>query len=164
MEKLWEFPKGSPESDELEVLVTFIELFEKKHFPIDFPDPIEAIKFRLEQMGKDPLALIGVIGPWNRVYEVMRGDRRLSLNMIRNLYDTFGIPAEVLIQPVLKRYKSGRPLKGVRFDRRSISSIRPSGYKPSDECLKKLMAKIGWTIPKKSSGKHSHRNSANRSD
>src|ERR1700732_2359941 len=94
VEQLGSAPKGSPESDELDVLVTLIEAYEDQHYPMDLPDPIEAIKFRLEQEGKDLRSLIGVIGQRTRVYEVMRGDRPLSLNMIRSLHDTFGIPAE----------------------------------------------------------------------
>jgi HTH-type transcriptional regulator/antitoxin HigA len=99
VEGIWGAPKGSLEGDELEILVTLIEAYERKHYPIDFPDPIAAIKFRLEQQGKDVGALIGVIGRRTRVYEVMRGDRPLSLNMIRKLHQRLDIPAEVLIQP-----------------------------------------------------------------
>ncbi len=99
VEELWDSPEGSAESDELEILTTLIEAYERDHYPIDLPDPIEAIKFRLEQKGKDSRALIGVIGQRTRVYEVMRGKRPLSLNMIRNLHEKFDIAAEVLIQP-----------------------------------------------------------------
>ncbi len=67
---------------------------------------MEAIKFRLEQEGKDSRALIGVIGQRTRVYEVLRGKRSLSLNMIRELHDKFGIPANVLIQPGRKTRKT----------------------------------------------------------
>jgi HTH-type transcriptional regulator / antitoxin HigA len=101
VEELWGAPKGSLKGDELDVLATLIEAYENKHYPIDLPDPIEAIKFRLEQQGKDLRALIGVIGQRTRVYEVMRGDRRLSLSMIRNLHEKLGIPAEVLIRPAV---------------------------------------------------------------
>jgi len=80
---------------------------EREHYPIDLPDPIEAIKFRLEQVGKDSRALIGVVGQRTRVYEVMRRKRPLSLNMIRNLHEKFGIPAEVLIQPTRRNHKVG---------------------------------------------------------
>src|ERR1700680_2067273 len=79
-EQLWSDPKVSAESDELDVLVTLIEAYEDQHYPMDLPDPIEAIKFRLEQEGKDLRSLIGVIGQRTRVYEIMRGDRPLSLN------------------------------------------------------------------------------------
>src|SRR5205807_4269751 len=99
VEELWDSREGSPESDELEILATLIEAYEREHYPIDMPDPVEAIKFRLEQEGKDSRALIGVIGQRTRVYEVLRGKRSLSLNMIRELHDKFGIPASVLIQP-----------------------------------------------------------------
>jgi len=103
VESLWKSPEGSAESDELDVLATLIEAYEREHFPIDLPDPVEAIKFRLEQEGKDSRALIGVIGQRTRVYEVLRGKRPLSLNMIRALHDKLGIPASVLIQPARRR-------------------------------------------------------------
>jgi HTH-type transcriptional regulator/antitoxin HigA len=106
VESLWQSPEGSAESDELDVLATLIEAYEHGHYPMDLPDPVEAIKFRLEQEGKDSRALIGVIGQRTRVYEVLRGKRSLSLNMIRELHDKFGIPANVLIQPASKMRKS----------------------------------------------------------
>ncbi len=99
IEQVWGAPQGSPKGDELDVLVTLVEAYERTQHPIDTPDPIEAIKFRLEQQGKDYRELIGIIGQRTRVYEVMRGDRPLSLNMIRKLHDKLDIPAEVLIQP-----------------------------------------------------------------
>jgi HTH-type transcriptional regulator/antitoxin HigA len=105
VESLWKSPQGSPESDELDVLATLLEAYERDHYPMDLPDPVEAIKFRLEQEGKDSRALIGVIGQRTRVYEVLRGKRSLSLNMIRQLHDKFGIPANVLIQPGSKTRK-----------------------------------------------------------
>ena len=105
VEELWNSPEGSAESDELDILATLIEAYEREHYPIEFPDPIEAIKFRLEQKGKNSSALIGVIGQRTRVYEVMQGKRPLSLNMIRNLYEKFDIPAEVLIQPARRKRK-----------------------------------------------------------
>lgn len=112
IEELWDDEPGTKEGDLLDVLVALVESYEREHFPIDLPDPIEAIKFRLEQMGKDYRALVGVIGQRTRVYEVMRRDRPLSLGMIRNLHRKFGIPAEVLIQ-------TGRPRK-----KRSSASAR----------------------------------------
>jgi HTH-type transcriptional regulator/antitoxin HigA len=102
IEAAWAAVPGTPEGDELEVLVTLAEAYERQHYPIDLPDPVEAIKFRLEQEGKDYRALIGVIGQRTRVYEVMRGARPLSLNMIRKLHSQLEIPAEVLIQPSRK--------------------------------------------------------------
>jgi HTH-type transcriptional regulator/antitoxin HigA len=98
IEALWGAPSETPQGEELDVWVTLAEVYERAHYPIDQPDPIEAIKFRLEQTGKDFQALVGVIGQRTRVYEVMRGARPLSLNMIRNLHRKLEIPAEVLIQ------------------------------------------------------------------
>ena len=100
VERLMESKPGTAEEDRLDVLATLVEAYESKHFPIDPPDPIEAIRFRLEQHGLDTRALVGVIGGRGRVYEVMQGKRALSLEMIRRLHERFGIPAEVLIRPV----------------------------------------------------------------
>ena len=118
IEALWGAPPGTPRGDELEVLITLAEAYERRHFPIDLPDPVEAIKFRLEQDGKDYRALIGVIGQRSRVYEVMRRARPLSLNMIRKLHSQLEIPAEVLIQPnrkpVHRTLRASRPTKRSR--------------------------------------------------
>src|SRR5580698_6142583 len=100
IEALWSAAHGTRDGDELDILITLTEAYEREHFPVDLPDPIEAIKFRLEQEGKDYRALIGVIGQRTRVYEVLRRPRPLSLNMIRKLHSQLEIPAEVLIQPV----------------------------------------------------------------
>src|SRR5260370_22592469 len=122
VESLWKSPEGSGESDELDVLATVIEVYERDHYPVVLPDPVEAIKFRLEQEGKDSRALIGVIGQRTRVYEVLRGKRSLSLNMIRGLHDKFGIPANVLIQPARKTRKpaarrASRPLTSATLNK-----------------------------------------------
>jgi len=121
VEELWDALEGSAESDELAVLATLVEAYEREHYPIDLPDPIEAIKFRLEQSGDDSRTLIGVIGQRTRVYEVMRGKRPLSLNMIRNLHERFDIPAEVLIQPARRARK-------VAVQRRSLRRKRGAGH------------------------------------
>src|ERR1700687_2642809 len=105
VESLWKSPEGSAESDELDVLATLIEAYEREHYPIELPDPIEAIKFRVEQKGKDSSALIGVIGLRNGIHEGMQGKRPLAWNMIRNLHENFDIPAEVLIQPARRKRK-----------------------------------------------------------
>ncbi len=115
IEALWGAPLATPEGDELEILVTLAEAYERQHHPLDLPDPVEAIKFRLEQQGKDYRALIGIIGQRTRVYEVMRGARPLSLNMIRRLHRDLQIPAEVLIQPA--RESARRVARRVRVPR-----------------------------------------------
>jgi HTH-type transcriptional regulator/antitoxin HigA len=103
IEHLWGAKHATPDGDRLDVLATLVEAYEQKHFPIDPPDPIEAIRFRLEQQGLDPRALVGIIGGRSRVYEVMERKRALSLEMIRRLHQQFGIPAEVLIRPTRRR-------------------------------------------------------------
>jgi HTH-type transcriptional regulator/antitoxin HigA len=106
IERLWGADEGTSAGDRLEVLTTLVEAYEQAHFPMDAPDPIEAIKFRLEQQGADKKTLIGVIGNRTRVYEVLRRDRALSLSMIRRLNQRLNIPAEVLIRPVRKRKRT----------------------------------------------------------
>jgi HTH-type transcriptional regulator / antitoxin HigA len=115
IEALWGAAPGTPEGDELDVLVTLAEAYERQNYPITLPDPVEAIKFRLEQEGKDYRALIGVIGQRTRVYEVMRRARPLSLNMIRKLHSQLAIPAEVLIQPARKPAR--KPSRASRANR-----------------------------------------------
>jgi HTH-type transcriptional regulator/antitoxin HigA len=105
IERLWGAEDGTPDGDRLDILSTLVEAYEEAHFPIDFPDPIEAIKFRLEQQGEDKSAIVGVVGNRTRVYEVLRRDRALSLEMIRRIHQSFGIPAEILIQPIRVRRK-----------------------------------------------------------
>jgi HTH-type transcriptional regulator/antitoxin HigA len=100
VERLMDAKAGTAEEDRLDVLATLVDAYESEHFPIDPPDPIEAIRFRLEQQGLDTGALVGVIGRRSRVYEVMHRKRALSLEMIRRLNERFGIPAEVLIRPI----------------------------------------------------------------
>ncbi len=105
IERLWGAKEGTADADQLDILTTLVESYEEIHFPMDLPDPIEAIKFRLEQQGEDKKTLIGIIGNRTRVYEVLRGDRALSLTMIRQLNERFNIPAEILIRPVRLRKK-----------------------------------------------------------
>ena len=88
---------GTPDGDRLDVLATLIEAYEAKHFPIESPDPIEAIRFRMEQAGLTPKDLAPMIGGVNRVYEILNRTRPLTLRMIRNLNVELGIPAGVLI-------------------------------------------------------------------
>lgn len=106
IERLWGADEGTPKGNRLEVLTTLVEAYEQAHFPMDAPDPIEAIKFRLEQQGADKKTLVGVIGNRTRVYEVLRRDRPLSLSMIRRLNQTLNISAEVLIRPVRIRKRT----------------------------------------------------------
>ena len=99
IENLWGAKAGTPEGDRLDVLATLVESYERLHHPIDTPDPLDAIRFRLEQQGAGQAVLVGIIGSRTRVYEVLRGDRPLTLEMIRRLNKELRIPAEVLIKP-----------------------------------------------------------------
>ncbi|WP_392891317.1 type II toxin-antitoxin system HigA family antitoxin [Pseudomonas migulae] len=91
---------GTPEGDYFDIMITLIEAYESKQFPVDLPNPIDAIKFRMEQSGLSAADLAPAIGRTNRVYEVLNGKRALTLPMIWKLHDLFGIPAESLIKPV----------------------------------------------------------------
>jgi HTH-type transcriptional regulator/antitoxin HigA len=88
---------GTTEGDRFEVLIMLVEAYEAKHYPIASPDPVEAIKFRMEQAGLTPKDLKPMIGRLNRVYEVLARSRPLTLPMIRRLHAGLGIPAESLI-------------------------------------------------------------------
>jgi len=90
---------GSAEGDFFEVMLALIGAYEAKAFPIDLPNPIEAINFRMEQLGMAPKDLQPMIGQTNRVYEVLTGKRSLTIGMIRKLNASLGIPAECLIKP-----------------------------------------------------------------
>ena len=107
IDRLWGAPKRTPKGEKLDVLLTLVDSYERTAYPIAPPDPIDAIRFRLEQQGLKPSALVGVIGSRSRVYEVLRGARPLTLPMIRRLHQRLEIPAEVLIQPTtLKRRRA----------------------------------------------------------
>lgn len=98
LEEIFDAELGTEEGDELEILSILIDRFENENFPIGMPDPIEAIKFRMEQMGMKPKDLAEVVGFKSRVSEILNKKRKLSLNMIRKLNATLHIPTEVLIQ------------------------------------------------------------------
>ena len=98
LEQIFDAKKGTEKGDELEILSILIEKYENEQFPIDLPDPIEAIKFRMEQMGMKPKDLAKIMGYKSRVSEILNRKRKLSLNMIRKLNETLLIPTEVLVQ------------------------------------------------------------------
>jgi HTH-type transcriptional regulator/antitoxin HigA len=96
---LWGAASGTPEGDRLDVLATLIDVYEARHYPMDPPDPVEAIKFRMEQQGMTRKDLEDIIGTRTRIAEVLNRKRSLSIGMIRRLHDRLGISAEVLIRP-----------------------------------------------------------------
>ena len=99
VERLWGARSGTSEADKLEILVTLIDAYETKHHPIDPPDPIDAIRFRMEQMGLTRSDLIGIVGSRARVSEVLNRHRPLTVAMIVRLREQLGISADVLIGP-----------------------------------------------------------------
>lgn len=99
IESLMMAKPDTPEGEKLDVLVTLVEAYERKHYPLDLPDPVEAIKFEMEQKGLSVKDLEPMIGKSNRVYEILNHKRTLTLNMIWKLNQQLGIPAESLIKP-----------------------------------------------------------------
>ena len=98
LEEIFDSKKGTEQGDELEILSILIDNYENENFPIGMPDPIEAIKFRMEQMGMKQKDLAEVVGFKSRVSEILNKKRKLTLKMIRKLNVTLHIPTEVLVQ------------------------------------------------------------------
>jgi HTH-type transcriptional regulator/antitoxin HigA len=98
LDEIFDAKKGTEEGDELELLGLLIEQYENEHFPIDLPDPIEAIKFRMEQLGYNQNDLAKIIGFKSRASEILNKKRKLSLEMIRLIHTSLNIPTDVLIQ------------------------------------------------------------------
>lgn len=97
IEELWGAKKDTPEGDELDLLITLVESYEMKHYPIAPPDPIDAIKFRMEQMGMTKDDMVQYLGSQSRVSEILNRKRKLTLKMVKSLYKGLKIPAEVLL-------------------------------------------------------------------
>ena len=102
VERLWGAKSGTPKGDRLDVLATLIDAYEAEHYPMEPPDPVEAIKFRMEQQGLSRKDLEPLIGTRTRVAEILNRKRSLSIGMIRRIHDRLGISAEVLIRPSQK--------------------------------------------------------------
>jgi HTH-type transcriptional regulator/antitoxin HigA len=98
LEVIFDAKKGSKDGDELELLSLLIDNYEKEKYPIDLPDPIEAIKFRMEQLGYKQKDLAEAMGLKSRVSEILNRRRKLTLGMIRKLHEVLGIPTEVLVK------------------------------------------------------------------
>ena len=99
VERLWGAKSGTPKGDRLDVLATLIDAYENEHYRMDPPDPIEAIKFRMEQQNLTRKDLEGIIGSRTRIAEILNRRRALSINMIRRLHEKLGISTDILIQP-----------------------------------------------------------------
>ena len=119
IDHLWGAPEGTPDGDRLDVLLVLVEHYESKHHPIDPPDPIEAIKFRMEQMNLTRKDLEPLIGSRGRVSEVFNRRRALSLPMIRRLHKSLHIPLESLVRE--PEYAANKKLKATPY--RASSSV-----------------------------------------
>lgn len=97
IEELWGAKKDTPKGDELDLLVTLVESYEMKHYPIAPPDPIDAIIFRMEQMDMTKNDMVKYLGSQSRVSEILNRKRKLTLNMVKSLYKGLKIPAEILL-------------------------------------------------------------------
>jgi HTH-type transcriptional regulator / antitoxin HigA len=106
VEALMTAEPNTPEGDKLDILVTLVESYEREHFPLDLPDPVEAIKFEMEQKGLTAKDLEPMIGKSNRVYEILNRKRPLTLKMIQKLHQELGIPAESLIKQSAQTHSS----------------------------------------------------------
>jgi HTH-type transcriptional regulator / antitoxin HigA len=105
VEALWDSPKGSAQAEELELWAALIEAYEEKHHPIPGPDPVEAITFRMDQMGLKSADLAKLLGGRSRVSEVLNRKRPLSVAMMRSLYQNLHIPAESLLAEPRAKYR-----------------------------------------------------------
>ena len=110
--KIFQARLGTPRGDELELLLLLIEKYENEAFPLGLPDPVAAIRFRMEQQGLAPKDLIPFVGSKSKVSEVLNGQRSLSLAMIRNLSTGLGIPAHVLLQESKARQLPAKSVAG----------------------------------------------------
>jgi HTH-type transcriptional regulator/antitoxin HigA len=149
IEKLMDSKPGTSEFDELELLSTLVEIFEDKHFPIEKPDPVSAIKFRMEQLGLNQQGLVPFIGSRSKVSEVLNRKRPLTLSMMRSLHKELGIPADVLLQePGLSFPESIPDLEWVKFP---ISEMARKGWIPkikdpqgrAEELIRNLIDQAG---------------------
>jgi len=140
---------GAPEADELEVLAALVELYEEKHYPIGFPDPIAAIRFRMEQADLSPRDLAPYVGSRSKVSEVLAGKRPLTLQMIRGLHQHLDIPAEVLLQtPGVSLPKTPEALDWSKFPVKAMKKLgwfqgQGSVQDRAEEVMRSLIDRAG---------------------
>jgi HTH-type transcriptional regulator/antitoxin HigA len=132
---------GQPEYDERDVLAVLIERYEDEKFPIDMPDPVQAIKFRMEQAGLSQKDLVPVIGSRSKVSEILSGKRRLTLAMIRSLHKHFGIPADVLLREPQEPLPKG--LSDIDFSRFPLREMEKKGAFRGFEIGKRKIDDLG---------------------
>lgn len=147
IEKLWDAKHGTTEADRLEVLTTLVQSYENEHHPMDPPDAIAAIKFRLEQQGLDRKALEPIMGSRGRVSEIMSRKRALSKTMIRRLIDEFDIPASVLVEATTH---TNAVHQWRHWDARAVSPALKAAhiYRRASELASKALTDPGALSPK----------------
>ena len=143
IDTLMDAKRGTPGGDKLEVYVTLVEAYEAKHYPIDPPEPVEAIKFRMEQMGYDRSALAEVLGGNSRVSEVFGGKRNLSMDMARKLHNEWGVPAEILLQTTKAGVGDSKVAFGA-FEPRHVQT--PSLSQETNRDTYKYQFKVGTKV------------------
>ncbi len=131
---------GTPETDELELLATLVELYEEKRYPIEMPDPIGAIKFRMEQLGLTQQDIVPFLGSRSKVSEVLNRKRPLTLSMMRSLHNGLDIPAEILLQEPGANFPGGIP--GINWARFPINEMAKRGWIEKKDDLKNRAEEI----------------------
>ena len=152
IDRLMEAESGTPEGDELEVLAALVEMYESRHYPIDPPDPIEAIKFRMDQAGLTQKDLLPYIGSKSKVSEVLSGKRTLTLSMMRALNTHLGIPAEILLKATGAEFPE--PLPSLEWTKFPLKEMAKRGWIDRDsdlearaeELMRGLIARAGGLV------------------
>ncbi len=126
IEELMDAEANSAESEELELLATLVELYEDEHYAMDFPEPVEAIKFRMDQLGLNQQNLVPFIGSKSKVSEVLNKKRPLTLSMMRALHENLGIPAEILLQKTGADFPQAAP--GIKWDSFPLKEMSKRGW------------------------------------
>ena len=149
IDALMDAAAGTPEADELEVLAALVELYEENHYPIGFPDPLSAIRFRMEQANLNSRDLTPYIGSRSKVSEVLAGKRPLTLQMIRGLHKHLGIPAEVLLQePGANLPATPETIEWSKFPVKAMAKLgwfqdHGSGQDRAEEVMRDLIERAG---------------------
>ena len=134
IDELMDADHGSPEGEELDVLVDLVEYYESKHVPLGYPDPLAAIEFRMEQAGLSPRDLVPLMGSRAKVSEVLSGKRSITMAMARALHEHLGIPAEVLLRE--SSGASSNPLSKIEWTRFPLEAMAKRSWIPSGPNLK----------------------------
>lgn len=133
IEQIFNAEPGTPEGEELDLLATLVCVYEKEQFPIGPPDPISAIRFRMEQAGLRQADLIPYIGSRSKVSEILSGKRNLSLSMIRALHKGLGIPAEVLLQEIKPSVEKKSPKRRKSLVRKTNLAAKSMRKRPVEK-------------------------------